>query len=510
MKKIFIIAIILLWVIPTYSSDVESLRKLVEETNDPTKRALLYKEIGDYYASVDNYREASEFYIKALSTKREVFNTKEILKMATILSWAGKFEESLKELKLVLSEDSENLEARIHYARVLSWSGRLDKALKEINIVLKKSPNERDALFVKANILRWMGNNREAIRIYNYLLEEKDDFDIRIGLIHSFVTLGDVRSAEENVKLLKPSFPYQEKELLKLEEYLRNLKRPKFYISYNYYSDNEDNILNKYLAKVDMYIGSWKFNSSYRLIQAKDKVYNNKAHSLNTDIYRKFNGVGIGVNAGVTLLDNRDSTKVLTGNIRTDFEVYKTIFFINLSRDVMTDTALLIEKKIRYEEIGLRALGPISEKVTIEGSYKFRDYSDKNNSHDLQGILRLALFLGNPSLSAGYKLRYIDFKKQSGSGYFDPNDFLSHQFFVSLYFEREKLYLFAEPYIGHQSFKRYGKKTNNFFTGGLVSLGYKIKDSTFLELNAEGGDYAAGTPAGFKYWMLGIGLKGNF
>lgn len=34
------------------------------------------------------------------------------------------------------------------------------------------------------------------------------------------------------------------------------------------------------------------------------------------------------------------------------------------------------------------------------------------------------------------------------------------------------------------------------------------KDNLSIELNAEGGDYAAGATTGFKYWMAGVTLKG--
>lgn len=510
MKRIFIILGILLWILPVYSIDIEILKKTAEETIEPVKKAKLYKEIGDYYVTTDDLKKAAEAYIKAVSIKRDAFSMDERLQMAIRLSWARRLNESLKELESILSEDRDNLEARIHYARVLSWSGRLDEALKEIDTVLDKEPENRDALLVKANTLRWKGKHKEAIEIYNNLLKKGDDFDTRLGLAYSLIAIGEVSSAEENIKLLKPSYPYQKKELSELKAYLKSLKGPQIHTSYSYYSDSDDNIVSRYYAGINMSEGLWRFNLNYRLTTAKDKMYENRAHSLTGGVYRRFSSGGTGASIGITLLDNEDPSNIFTGNISTDLEISGTSLFINITRDVMTDTALLIEREIKYTEAGIRASRPISEKASLEGSYRFRDYSDSNHSHDIQGGLRYNLIVGNPSISTGYRIRYLDFKRQTGNGYFDPDNFLSHQVFVSLYFEKERLYLFIEPYGGYQLFRRYNEKTEDFFTGGSMTLGCRIKDNLSIELNAEGGDYAAGAATGFKYWMAGVAIKGVF
>lgn len=510
MKIVFIILGIALWISPLYSIDIEILKKTAEETAEPVKKAMLYKEIGDYYVSTNDLKKASEAYIKALSVKREAFSMDERLQMTIRLSWAGRLNESLKELEFIISEDRGNLKARIHYARVLSWSGRLDEALKEIDNVLEKEPENSDALLVKANILRWKGKHKEAIEVYNNLLKKGDDFDTRLGLAYSLIGIGEVTSAEENIGLLKPTYSYQEKELLELKAYLKGVKGPQIHTSYSYYSDSDDNAVKRYSAGINMNRELWRFNLNYRLTTAEDNIYENKAHSLTGGVYRRFNSGGTGASIGIASLDNEDSSTILTGNILTDLEISRTSLSINLTRDVMTDTALLIEREIRYTEAGIRASGPLSERVSLEGSYRFRDYSDSNYSHDLQGTLRYNLIAGNPSIKAGYRIRYLDFKKQTGNGYFDPDNFLSHQVFVSLYLEKERLYFFIEPYGGYQSFRRYGEKTDDFFTGGSATLGYRIMDNLSIELNAEGGDYAAGAATGYKYWMAGAALRGAF
>ncbi|MCX7793488.1 MAG: tetratricopeptide repeat protein [Thermodesulfovibrionales bacterium] len=505
MKRILILLIVLL---VSSSAEGTDLKKAAEENKDGVKKAIIYKQIGDYYTAIDDLKSASEAYIKALTLKREIFSIDERLKMAIRLSWAGRLEESLREFEYILSEDPDSLNARIHYARVLSWSGRLDDALNEIDSVLKKEPENRDALLVKANALRWKGNHLRAIEIYNNLLEKEDDFDSRLGLTYSLAAIGEMDAAEESLKLLKPSYPYQEKDLSELKAYLKNVKGPRIHMGYSYYSDSDDSIVSRYTIGINVRRGLWRFNTHYRLTLAEDNKFENEAHSLSVGLSKDYESYALSVSAGITNLENKDPSTVLTGSAKADIKLTKISVSLNLTRDVMTDTALLMEREIKFTETGIRIVGPLSHRLSLEGAYRFRDYSDSNYSHDLQGGLRYMLLRGNPSISTGYRLRYLDFKKQTKGGYFDPEDFISHQVFLSLQFSKEGLYLFIEPYGGHQSFRRYNQRTEDFFAGGSVTLGYTISNNFSIELSAEGGDYAAGAQAGFRYWMAGISLSG--
>ncbi len=101
----------------------------------------------------------------------------------------------------------------------------------------------------------------------------------------------------------------------------------------------------------------------------------------------------------------------------------------------------------------------------------------------------------------------MNFNRQSGSGYFDPNDFVANQIFVSLSFEGDKFCLYIETYGGYQSFRRYGDNNAGFFSGGSGVFGLNLSKNVLLEANAEGGNYALGAAAGFNYYLVGFRLQ---
>jgi len=516
MKKVFLFVILfhaLILLTPSNNPDAEETQDISNNavlSEGKETKARFYRETGDRYISGGDYERASEAYMEALQLSRNSFSIEERLQMAIRISWSKRYREALYELELILKEDPENLKALIYHSQILSWAGRLDEALKEIEIVLNKTPDNMDALLIKANILRWKGRDKEAIGIYERILMAQESFDARLGLTYSLINTGEFNRAEENIKLLTPQYPYQEKDLKELKDYYKRLHGPAITPEYSYYNDSEHNIVNRYYVKAHIQKEGFKGGIEYKEIHAKSPEYKNDATALNLNLSKRYRDVGAFASIGMVRLNGKEPTTFITGNVKVDLELRELKVGLNLSKDVFTDTVILIEKKIRFTEAGIHLFYPVFEKVSLEGSYRLRDYSDDNRSSDFITSMSYNILPGNPSIRGGYRFRYLDFKKQTLNGYFDPNNFYSHQLFLSLYLEKARGYLYLEPYGGYQSFERYGEKTHDFFTGGSLTTGYRIKDNLSIEFNAEGGDYAAGVAAGFRYWKAGLNLKTSF
>src|SRR5919106_757311 len=195
------------------AESVDSLETRIQSTKDPAEQARLYKELGEQHVSRDRLGEAGDAFVKALSLARDKFSLTERTRMAIYLSWADRLEESAKELELVLAADPKNIAARTHLARVLSWSGELSEAITQAEMVLREAPDHKEAQLIKANALQWQGRYGEAIPIYQKLVGTEVDFDARLGIAHSFLALDKRKAAQENVRLLKPGNPRQEREL---------------------------------------------------------------------------------------------------------------------------------------------------------------------------------------------------------------------------------------------------------------------------------------------------------
>lgn len=510
MKLLWSILIISLITSAGYGADIEEPRDAINPTQDNERKAILLKESGDHFVEVGDYEKASVAYLEALALGRSSFSIPERLRMAIVLSWAQRFKESIKELELILEEDPENLDARTNYARTLSWSGQLDKALREINTVIEKQSKNKAALLVKANILRWKGRDIEAMELYKKILNEGEDFDARLGFTYSLINTGEILLAEESTKLLKPEYPYQEKELKDLVSYLRSRKNPSISIEYNYYEDSDQNIVNTYSAMVEIPRGRWRYNLNYKLKHATDRLYNNDAHSLSLTGFMSYPNTYLSASLGVIRFANETPSTVVTGGMKVEIQLNKPRLALIISRDALTDTAFLIEKEIHFTNTGVMVTIPWTERLYTEGSCNIRYYSDNNHSVDIPLSIRYRVLEGNPSLFWGYRFRYLDFKRQTFNGYFDPDNLLAHQIFLSFNLEKERIYLYLEPYGGYQSFERYGVDTRDWFSGGSGIIGFRLKKAFFLEFYAEGGDYAGGTQTGFSYFMTGMRVKGNF
>lgn len=152
----------------------------------------------------------------------------------------------------------------------------------------------------------------------------------------------------------------------------------------------------------------------------------------------------------------------------------------------------------------------LTDRFSLAAAHSYRNYSDGNDVNDFRLSPVYSVLTKNPTINLGYRFRYLNFNRQSGSGFFDPNDFISNQIFISLNFEHERFYFYIEPYGGYQSFRRYGENKADFFGGGSGVLGLNLSKKILLEANAEGGNYAMGAAAGFSYYWVGLRLQLSF
>jgi tetratricopeptide (TPR) repeat protein len=489
--------------------DIERLQQAIETTKEKTELGQLHKKIGDYYVSQNDYKKAADAYVHALSLARSTFSLQERTQIAIYLSWGGKLKEAIEELELIIAEDPTNTRARVHLARTLSWSGKLNEALKEADMVLEESPDNRDALLIKANVLRWKGDSKRAIDLYKKLLEKEEDFDSRLGLSYAYLSLGNVRAAKEGGKVLKPTYTYQELELKNFVEEMDSITRPNVEMRYSYYHDSDDNRLNRYMLSYDFWTYYWRFYLSYRHTDATGKIegdtHKNRCEDLSLRTYSKVSEpFGIGGGLGMSMLADGETSTFLTGHIMADVNVFNGMMGVRVSREVFAETAELIENRIRIINPSLFASQNLFDDLSIHFSYNYRDYSDNNHSHDMQLSPRYTVRFKNPRLEVGYRFRYFDFNRQSRSGYFDPDDYTSNQIFTYMYYEKGDFYSYIEPFIGYESFKRYGDSKDGVIGGGYGTCGYKLRKNISFEINGEGGDYSGGTAGGWKYYLIGF------
>ena len=491
--------------------DIDSLKGALQTTNDSVEVGILHKKIGDHYAAKNDYKTASGYYTQALSLARDRFTVEERVQIATYMSWGRELDEAKKELRLIIAGDAQNLPARVHLARVLSWSGELNEAIEVSEKILHDFPENRDAMLVKANSLRWKGHYKESIPIYRELLRAGEDFDARLGLTYALFQSGDIKEAKESRELIKPQYPYQERELQEFQTYVKAETRPSPYARYDYYNDTEDNQYSRYTLGFGFRLKRWLGRMAYVHTSASDDTRDNSENSLSVSFNSKIADMtDLRAGIGVTMLNNGRSNTFLTGSAGISKVIGNNTLGIDISRSFLTTTAELIENRVWMNNYSLSSNYRFNNKVSLNTSLGYRDYSDDNTSFDIQIAPRYTLLADNPRAVIGYRFRYLDFENDSSGGYFDPDTFVSNELFSNISYEKGKFYCYIEPYAGHQSFRRSGNSENDFFGGGYGLLGYKLQSNASIEVSAEGGNYAMSSATGFRYYMTGLRLSLTF
>jgi tetratricopeptide (TPR) repeat protein len=487
----------------------EVSQKTIQSSVDKSSQAKLYKEQGEQLISQDKTEQAAEAFSNALSLARESFSSEERVRMAVYLSWADRLQEAEKELNLVLMTDPKNRAARTHLARVLGWSGELIESIAQAEIVLKDAPDDRDALLVKADSLRWQGREREASPIYQKVLQRGDNFDARAGLSYTLLAAGRRTAAQEQANSLKPANSRQEQERKKLAEAISEETNPKVDFRYNYYTDSDGNRLNRYALLSSFWLGDQKFETNFRHTDANDKGHN-RAEDLAFKVYSHLTDwLAGGAGLGFTQLGDGDASNFPTGQIRLDAKLFKGNTGANVTREVLSDTAEIIHNAIRMTNVGVYLSQPITDRFSVYGGYNYKAFSDANHANDLQLVSQYAIYL-NPRISIGHRFRFLDFAGQSHGGYFDPDDYIANRLFVSFYLDRPSYYTYLEGFVGHQKFHRDGAFTSEPIHGGSGSIGIRPLPNLAIEVNAEGGNFAAGSAAGFSYFIIGPRLLFRF
>jgi len=482
----------------------------IEAASSPKEKALLHKELGDLFAGTDNYTEAAREYVTALSLSRD-FPTADRVRMAVGISWADRLADAVRELRAILADEPGNVPARITLARTLSWQSNLDEAIAEADRVLAIEPENRDALLVKANALRWQGKNADAIPMYQGLLTGRDDFDARIGLAYSLLARGDKKGAQQNVALLKPSYPYQERDLKRLLDEIDKSTNHTVAAGYTYYSDTDHNRYDRYGLSYTYQEPSWSVSAQYLRSDDRDPSRSNDVNSYLVGGYTRVGGrFGLGAGVGAHVVDNSDTDTIMTWRLNADADVGKGGVGVGVRKELYIDTAELVEKRIRVLAVNAYASQRLTERFSLYGGYTWRDYSDDNRSHDLTISPSYTLYSKNPVVRTGYRFRYLDFERQSRGGYFDPDNFISHQVFVSLDWKKDRFSVYLEPYGGHQSFDRNNNHTADLFGGINGTVGYRIMKGLIAEVNGEFGNYAVGATAGYEYYLIGTRLAYSF
>lgn len=492
---------------------VRELKGLIESSQGEEK-ALLLKRLGDLYAERGDAASAAAQYEEALRLKRD-FPFSERFEMGRWMSWGGRHGAAAGIFKGLLTEDPENREVRLSLARTLAWKGNLEAASEESKVLMDRYPEDPDVLLLNADITRWRGDQESAISLYKKVLsEEPGNFDAKLGLAYAYLWKGDILLSSRLAKELRSLSP-EDKEVSDLVGSIRERIQSSLEVGSSYYADTDDNRLKTYsigyewppLSTIN-YIKRGRLE--YKHLSGRDQTLTNSADQIGLSIGKGLGNIGE-LNLGGAFVnlnrDERDSVSRWTWSLGVRRNVSNGNINASAMKSISTDTATLIENDIRVYAFAIGGQKTLRERFVLQGNYIYRDYSDENSANDLTISPGVIVKKAPLKVQLGYRFRWLDFERQSGSGYFDPSDFQSHQFVLTLYGEKGGFYGFLESFGGRQFFERNGVSSNDDIFGASGSTGYRISGRVLVEINGEAGNYALQSAAGFRMWMVGGRIK---
>ena len=275
-----------------------------------------------------------------------------------------------------------------------------------------------------------------------------------------------------------------------------------------YFHSNDPNDIWRYFLNGTAWIGNWKTEIDYIHTDAKDDAGSIATDGVILSTYSRmpFYG-GIGGSVGLT-----DSGRDIAWSVRGDVDIPDGSIGATVGVDTLSDTTAVIRNHIKVLTAASSLDYRLTDRISLSAIYNYRDYSDNNNSNDVLGSASYLVLRRPAAIAIGYRARYLNFKRNTGNGYFDPQYFNSSALFVNLTFEFGPIYGYIEPYGGYQSFTFNEEGSYGYFGGGAGVLGYRFSKHVAVEANAEGGNYALGAnsqtlDAGGQWTYYLVGAK---
>jgi hypothetical protein len=245
-------------------------------------------------------------------------------------------------------------------------------------------------------------------------------------------------------------------------------------------------------------------------VHAFDGTGSASVEEASVKTYHKQGRIGAGGGLGLVHAGQEQAPSIATGHVKADTSVQGWLAVAAASKNILTDTAQLIRNRIIQKSGELFASRDFPAGYAWSGSYRNSEYSDDNRSRDLLLRLNCAVFSMNPTVTAGYQVRYLDFDRQSGGGYFDPQHLNSNQIQAAVSWEAGRFHGSFEPTLGYQEFSRFGARNYQVVYSAHAAAGYSLRKNISLEISGESGKNGEGTVSAYKYSIMQAKLTATF
>lgn len=366
-----------------------------------------------------------------------------LLRSGMLLSWDRKYDEALARYAKALSIEPGNTRVELERAKVLLWSKRYDEARPAFRGVLQDDPKEIWALTGLAQSYAWTGKQAEAIPWYEKALAVDPTMkEARLGLAYAHLETGDPSKAAHEADALAKDYP-DDKEVADLGAAVRRARAPWVAIGFDHIDDSEDNGMTTWRlegglplpARLDLRLGVTRTGLGGIVPpppMQPDFPATASASGTAESLYgvlgwqpapRQRGELRVGV---ARLTDSVDDTRTTgIGGVSYAFPMASWDGRASVERDPLLYSPWILDYRVDVTTLAFHAEGQAAPRVRVETNAAYGDYSDDNTRIYADGGAWYAWHPAKHTLEAGGVLRYYDFSKETGHGYFDPSNYVS-------------------------------------------------------------------------------------
>jgi tetratricopeptide (TPR) repeat protein len=495
-------------------SAIVEYNRLLQATPDDLQ---LLNESAQQLSWAERYAEAVTRYERVLSIDPD--NRFALLERAKVLSWAGRYAESVDAFAKLLRLSPDDLDARLGMARVRSWSGDLATARMDYMAILEDHPGHHDAMLGLAQTYAWSGDLVEARRQYQALRgTAASDKDADLGIAYLDLWEGDIARANDTARRLKSWYP-DDHDVAELWLATRSATAPWIAASWDQMDDTDSNLLTTSrlevaarlptgtglrLSYADYDVRTAGERGSINSIQASTEFSPRARHQLEAML-------------GADRLERPDQP----GHFVTDWGLaYRFPLaddwrgWVSARREPYRYSVPLIDNRIVVDSYQAGVNGLLADHWNVAAEAGTWDVSDGNNRLAAAVSVHRRWAGSGHTLEAGGTIRWLDWRKDLDSGYFDPSAFTSLgatlRAFGPVAKARQVSYDLALE-AGVQSFDFADSRTSGDPYYLLVGrLFWQISGAARLEAYAESGSYASEGAQDWRYSRIGARLVWQF
>ena len=472
-------------------------------------------------------------YRRAVELEPDDFDAR--LGLARVLSWKKEFSGSIDAYRALRLENPDDPRVLLGLGRTLSWAGRFAEADAVFLEMEEKKIEPIEAHAGRARLRGWQGQLDEAAQFWRHVLRaEPGNLDARVGIAWVNHWKGLDRTAREQADNLVLDHPGS-KDARELQAAIRLGLRPYADAEAFRSSDTDSNQVEgatiawafKAEPQTTVRLAWSTWNAEFRcqdpgFCSAPGLVLGSeidtRAQALSAGVTsRVVSPITFHARLGAVREDNFDGGSRTVGTLGgfMRFQVGpRFLVGTDGGREVLLDTAPLIDRGIRTDEANGRVEFRFRPAWLLSGSAGMASYSDGNARRTAGAAIEWRAPRTHPWVSAVLDARYRTFNADRDNGYFDPLRYDSELLTVAIWddYRDGRFYWRVEGTYGRQAFTLgAAAPRDDTVQGGsaLAGVNFAAGRAAF-EASYTRSDYALNVATGFTYSRSGFFFRYRF